>query len=413
MKFFIDPGHRWPKKDRGAAGILSEEGVVLPVAQALQQILIKRGHEVKMLQIGDAVESVQESLSARVQQSNDYSPDLYISIHANANSATDRPMGTEAFALSRGAIAIAQKFIDGMVSKGFKRREVKTGDDAGHLYVLTHTEDPAVLLELFFIDSVADCEVHAKLGSFRIAEVIADAVAPIAASKATDHNPSGQNLTEPVTSVNLGPIVTPASSGKKVSQIIADCDTGLARGLSLQLIAKMAKMSKSPLLVELKHPLINTSSPAVNPYLQPAAAAALIKAVESRGIAMTINSCLRTTVQQHIIKQQHENGCCGITAAAAPGRSNHERGLALDIQDPDDWQEVLEGHNWSRLGSWDYPHYDFFDGRNDIASIQISAFQALWNVNNPNELLAVDGVYGDVTGRAIERSPIDGFAKIT
>jgi hypothetical protein len=196
-----------------------------------------------------------------------------------------------------------------------------------------------------------------------------------------------------------------------VGQILDRCDTGLARGLSLELIAKLNRMVKTPLLVEVKHPLIDTSNPAVNPYLQPEAAAALIRAVERRNQKMIINSCLRTTVQQHILKRQCSRGWCGIPACAPPGKSNHESGKAIDIEDSHDWCDYLEDAGWDKLGSWDDMHFDFWNGRSDIAKLQISAFQQLWNTHNPKYQLAVDGGYGAVTASKIDLSPIAGWGK--
>ncbi len=195
----------------------------------------------------------------------------------------------------------------------------------------------------------------------------------------------------------------------RVDEIIDSCNTGLAHGLSIQLIAKLNRMVKTPLLVKIEDDLIDTGSSSVNAYLQPEAATHLIQAVRSRGKKLKLNSCLRTTVQQHIIRRQFERGLCGITAAALPGRSNHERGAALDIQDPEDWQDCLEAHDWAKLGSYDNMHYDYWNSRKDIASLQISAFQMLWNENNPNNLISVDGTYGPTTAAKIDLSPIDGW----
>ena len=194
-----------------------------------------------------------------------------------------------------------------------------------------------------------------------------------------------------------------------VKDIIGSCNTGLARGLSLQLIAKLNRMTKSPLLVKIDDPLIDTSSPSVNPYLQPEAAAHLITAAKRRGRKIVINSCLRTTVQQHIIRTQFERGLCGITAAALPGRSNHERGAAIDIQDPEDWKDALEAQGWSKLGDWDNMHYDYHNCNINVSSLQISAFQMLWNQNNPNDQIAIDGTYGRITADKINNSPVDGW----
>jgi hypothetical protein len=195
----------------------------------------------------------------------------------------------------------------------------------------------------------------------------------------------------------------------KVKEIINKCDTGLARGLNLQLIAKMNRMVTSPVLVEVKHPLIDVSSSACNAYLQPAAKAALVKAVELRNEKMTVNSMLRTTVQQHILKQQCNKDLCGITACAPPGKGGHENGRSLDINDPYGWKPWLERTSWVHLGDWDKWHFDFWSSRTDLAKLQICAFQMLWNDFNPNDLIAVDGTYGPATALRIDNSPIAGW----
>jgi N-acetylmuramoyl-L-alanine amidase len=195
----------------------------------------------------------------------------------------------------------------------------------------------------------------------------------------------------------------------QVASIFNACDTGLAKGLSDQVIAKLNRMVKSPILVKVEHRLIDIESDAVNPYLQPKAVKSLIAAVEDSGKVIIINSMFRTIVQQHIIRKQYDLGLCGITAAALPGRSNHEKGLAIDIEDPYSWQYSLESNSWIKLGVWDDMHYDYWDGRQDIPKLQCYAFQQLWNQYNPSELIAVDGLYGAITARCIDRSPIDGW----
>jgi D-alanyl-D-alanine carboxypeptidase len=197
---------------------------------------------------------------------------------------------------------------------------------------------------------------------------------------------------------------------RTVADIINACDTGLAHGLSIQLIEKMNRMVKTPLLVQVNHPKIDASGQQINAYLQPNAANSLKLAVEEAGRPLIVNSMLRTTVQQHIIRTQYEQDCCGITAAAPPGRSNHEQGLALDIQDPYFWQPYLERHGWAKLGPWDDMHFDYWEGRRDIAKLQIFAFQQLWNQWNPSKLIAIDGAYGPTTARCIQQSPLEGWS---
>lgn len=196
---------------------------------------------------------------------------------------------------------------------------------------------------------------------------------------------------------------------RTVTDIIGACDTGLAKGLSRQVIQKMNRMVRSPVLVEVIHPKIDASGDQINAFLQPSAANSLKLAVKDADTPMQINSMLRSTIQQHVIRTQYEKGLCGITAAAAPGRSNHEQGLAIDIEDPYFWQPYLEAHGWAKLGSWDDMHFDYWEGRRDLAQLQISAYQALWNQYNPSKLIAIDGVYGPTTARCIQESPLEGW----
>lgn len=88
---------------------------------------------------------------------------------------------------------------------------------------------------------------------------------------------------------------------------------------------------------------------------------------------------------------------CGIPIAAPPSRSNHEDGLALDIQDPRGWEPFLVRHGWKPLPG-DPPQFDFKGGgRADISNIAVKAFQRLWNKHNPNDRIDEDGDFRSAT----------------
>ncbi|HAZ46874.1 MAG TPA: peptidoglycan-binding domain 1 protein, partial [Cyanobacteria bacterium UBA11371] len=92
------------------------------------------------------------------------------------------------------------------------------------------------------------------------------------------------------------------------------------------------------------------------------------------------------------------------------GLSNHQSGLALDVEDAAGWEPFLERHGWRRLMPQDPVHFDYLgSGTRDIRATAVRAFQQLWNLNNPNRLLAADGTYGPQTQRALNESPIKGF----
>lgn len=424
MLVAVDFGHGLYVDSGAVSEIMSEETVVNAVGRALCDEITLRGHRLLMVR-PLAADSERDSLNQRCDESNKAGADLYVSLHANAfmgnGETTNKPMGVEVFAISDKAKAVAARVESAISGQGFKSRGVKDGDK---LFVLKYTQAPAILIELFFIDSIADCELYKNIGAVGMATAIGEALLPMDRQLMAKQYAAEPDATINSSPISIGEVAELLSADTSalakdgdsivnqnftVSTILSRCDTGLARGLSLQLIAKLNRMTKTPLLVELKHPLIDTSSAAVNPYLQSAAAAALIRAVEQRGKRLVINSCLRTTVQQHLIKCQCTSKLCGITAAASPGKSNHESGLAIDIEDPHGWRSYLEDAGWAKLGDWDDMHYDYWDGRTDIAGLQISAFQQLWNQYNPGNGIAVDGGYGSVTAERIDRSPIDGW----
>jgi hypothetical protein len=395
MKIFLDIGHCWPDRDRGAADVLAEEDVIKAVGKELVILLQNRNHEVRQTVVGEPC-TLQQSLDRRVEQSNNYSPDLFISLHCNANEHTANSMGVEAYALSRNAIAIAQRLVKSISSLGFKERVVRIGDEADWLYVLTHTEDPAILLELFFIDSIADCNLFKEVGPVALALAIANAIAP------------ASSMTPPVNKVSTP---TPEKTElPRVKNFINSCDTGLVRGLSLQIINKMNRMVPAhvALLEEVDHPLIKASALSLNPYLQPKAAAALDRAIEKRGQELILNSCFRTLAQQWLIKTQCNNGLCGIPLAAPPDKSNHGNGSAIDIEDHVGWKPYLEAEGWRWLGNNDKVHFDYWGLRTDLNHLQVSAFQMLHNKNNSNQI-ATDGSYGPITAECLANAPANGW----
>ena len=114
-------------------------------------------------------------------------------------------------------------------------------------------------------------------------------------------------------------------------------------------------------------------------------------------------------MQQHMLRQQHLQGMCGIRAAAEPPNSNHNSGLAIDVQDPYGWKVYMEQHGWRWLGAWDEMHFDYKGGGENLGALQVKAFQQLWNEFNPEEQITVDGEWGSTTRGKVDKSPVQGF----
>ena len=180
------------------------------------------------------------------------------------------------------------------------------------------------------------------------------------------------------------------------------CSTAVLAALDRQLIAQMLKMSPNCLTDISDIPNLVLAGIETHPYLDPAAATALKRAIAKRGEVMTINSCYRTIAQQMLLYSNQKR--CGIVAAA-PGQSNHQRGCAIDIEDPYEWESYLEAEGWNKLGDWDAMHFDY--PGSDIRSLSVKAFQDLCNRNG--RPMAVDGVMGSSTMAELAKAPIEGF----
>ena len=107
------------------------------------------------------------------------------------------------------------------------------------------------------------------------------------------------------------------------------CSTFVVDGLSKQLIAEQNCIRANALVSFSGKKGLSIGSN-VYPYLEPKAAAGL----EAAGAASTISvtSAFRTIAQQYLLYRWYQNGQCGISLAAVPGNSNHETGIAVDVE---------------------------------------------------------------------------------
>lgn len=197
------------------------------------------------------------------------------------------------------------------------------------------------------------------------------------------------------------------------------CNTGLVQGLSLQIIAVLNSIVPNALVDFTDIDGVVAVGENNNPFLQPAAKKSLEIAVaerhkaEGNSVQLVVNSAYRTIAQQYMLNLQFQRpSSCGIQAVASPGFSNHEGGLALDIQDSEDWKPYLEKHSYVWFGPGDRPHFDyrfFAATRDDIGTLGIRAFQILWNKYNPTDRIKEDGDFGPQTEARLRESPAEGF----
>lgn len=193
--------------------------------------------------------------------------------------------------------------------------------------------------------------------------------------------------------------------------VSAGCSTVSVRGLATQLIDEIQCLQPGSMKSIEGLPGLQLGE-AVFPFLQTPAADALTRAQRARGTTMRINSALRTLPQQYLLYRWYQTGKCGISLAAAPGKSNHETAVAVDIEDAQGWRSAMTAASFRWLGAKDPVHFDFAGaGALDLRGVSVTAFQRLWNRNHPEDPIDEDGAYGGETEKRLARAPVGGFPR--
>jgi hypothetical protein len=263
---------------------------------------------------------------------------------------------------------------------GFKSRGVKQGD---HLFVLKYTQAPAILIELFFIDSKADVELYKKIGDMGMVTAIASAI--------------------------LGS--APLNTGKTLGQFIDEggCSTAAIAGLNKALIAATYGMASIPA----DCPKIAVSDAAVNlaisADLEPSFWQVVNEYFKITGKRLKINSLYRTAAQQICLYEWYKRGMCDIGACARPGTSNHEAGQAIDVDDYVAAKPIFKKYGW--IWQMDKSGNDPVHFEKDLGAekVTVLALQKYWNAHNPTDRIAEDGSYGDITRSKALQLPIAGY----
>jgi len=161
----ISSGHSL--KVRGAEGYLDEVDEARRVVDRVAEVLrgrvavatfqVLRGRVVVATFHDNQSTTQDENLKRICDWHNAHTRDLDISVHFNATNPPPKgPVGTEVWYVTQEELA-AQLATAIAKSSGLKDRGAKYTDD---LYVLNHTEMPAVLIEVCFVDSEADAKIY-------------------------------------------------------------------------------------------------------------------------------------------------------------------------------------------------------------------------------------------------------------
>jgi hypothetical protein len=186
------------------------------------------------------------------------------------------------------------------------------------------------------------------------------------------------------------------------------------RGLDRQLLWQFNQLF-SNLLVSIEDLNIKPGD-GLFPYVQPSVKKALENFLKDYGKLLTINNAYRSVVAQTVL---YNNS--GSNLVGEPGKSDHQNGASLDIQEWDLVKDLITqpkyGWEWT-YGMRDEWHFDYKKDIQDIKDDTVKAFQTLWNKANPeSEQLVVDGDIGEnlsvsKTLKCINNSPAEGFPNV-
>jgi N-acetylmuramoyl-L-alanine amidase len=169
MKIVISSGHS--TKCQGASDILNEVAEATRVVDRVAALLAIAGVSVEVFH--DTVSDDQsENLNRIVDFHNGETRDLDISVHFNCYDGT--ASGTECLYVTQKDLA-AEMSAGIAHTGGFKNRGPKYRDD---LFFLNNTEEPAILIEVCFVDSTVDADLYER-NFDEICESIAEVVSGV------------------------------------------------------------------------------------------------------------------------------------------------------------------------------------------------------------------------------------------
>lgn len=140
----IDPGHGGTDCGATRNGIY-EKNITLDISKRVVKLLKKKDYVVEMTRTSDETVSLQD----RVEISEDFEPDIFVSIHVNSSNS-EAPHGIETHYYKDNSLDLAKNIHAAMLNNINANNR---GLFKSKFYVINHTTAPAVLVEIGFLSN--------------------------------------------------------------------------------------------------------------------------------------------------------------------------------------------------------------------------------------------------------------------
>lgn len=159
MKINVHAGHNF--KVPGASGIFSETSEDRKVKDLVISKLKALGHTVYDC-TDEIATTVRGNLEEIVRKCNAHAVDLDVSIHFNAATGSGHGVEVCVYSMNSKSVPQAKNIATAISELGFTKRHESDGGliERNGLYVLRHTNSPALLIECCFCDSKTDAALY-------------------------------------------------------------------------------------------------------------------------------------------------------------------------------------------------------------------------------------------------------------
>jgi N-acetylmuramoyl-L-alanine amidase len=225
----ISSGHG--KYVRGASGIIDEVEEARTLTERLAEELRSRGVDVVTFH-DDTSHDQSTNLHTITDFHNKHVRELDISVHFNAYEQVSKPMGVEVLYVTQaelaGQLSAVIATAGGLINRGGKKRT--------DLHFLNVCDEPAVLLEVCFVDSQADCDLYRD--NFEdIVEALADSISGLDGAEEIDEEGEEDNE-------HIPPPTSVTTAVGTCSYFGGPADTGVAYDENLAFIYEIDEESQ-------------------------------------------------------------------------------------------------------------------------------------------------------------------------